>query len=58
MKRKIARFTKAEVRRAVEVAAEIGPDVAVDILPDGTIRLSRPTKGGAESPVEESRLVF
>lgn len=37
MSRRPARCTQAEIRRAV---AEAGPDRAVDILPDGTIRLT------------------
>jgi hypothetical protein len=36
MSRRPLRFTEADLRRAKKVA---GPDMAVEILPDGTIRL-------------------
>ena len=37
MSRSPARFTEADLRRAKKVA---GRDMSVDILPDGTIRLT------------------
>lgn len=39
MSRRPARCTKADIRRALEAAQAAGVDVAVEILPDGTIRL-------------------
>lgn len=39
MSRRAARCTKADIRRALEGAKAAGVDVAVEILPDGTIRL-------------------
>ncbi len=39
MPRRMARCTEVEIRRAWSVARAAGPSVAVDILPDGTIRL-------------------
>lgn len=36
-----ARFTTADLRRAVKVAEEFGPEWVVEILPDGTIRFTR-----------------
>ena len=36
-----ARFTVADLRRATKAAEQAGADWAVDILPDGTIRLVR-----------------
>jgi hypothetical protein len=44
MTRRSARFTQSDLDRALKAAEKAGPDVAVDILPDGTIRLSRPQK--------------
>jgi hypothetical protein len=41
MSRRPARFTEADLKRAWAVAQKYGPDVAVDILPDGTIRLKK-----------------
>jgi len=38
MSRRPARCTEADIRRAVKVALEAG--MAVDILPDGTIRIA------------------
>lgn len=50
MTRRPARFTQADLDRALKAAERAGPDVAVDILPDGTIRLSR-TQKKDEEPV-------
>jgi hypothetical protein len=36
-----ARFTKADLRRAVQIAKEEGPEWFVEILPDGTIRIAQ-----------------
>lgn len=44
MSRRPARFTEADLKRAWSVAQKYGPDVAVDILPDGTIRLKKSTE--------------
>lgn len=41
MSRRAARFTEADLKRAWAVAQKAGPDVAVDILPDGTISLRK-----------------
>jgi hypothetical protein len=41
MGRRHARVTQADLNRAWAVAQKAGPDVAVDILPDGTIRLRK-----------------
>ena len=58
MSRAHARFTQAEITRALKAAEKLGPDVAVDILPDGTIRLTRGGPKPAEPPPEDRRLVF
>lgn len=62
MSRKPARCTLADIRRAWSVARAGGPDVAVDILPDGTIRLHKAaTKGGfeeAQGNGESPRVMF
>ena len=36
-----ARFTAADLRRAAKVAEQMGPDWAVEIDPDGKIRVVR-----------------
>jgi hypothetical protein len=36
-----ARFTVADLRRAIKAAERSGPDWAVEIAPDGTIRIVR-----------------
>lgn len=58
MSRAATRFTQADVVRALKAAEKAGADVAVDILPDGTIRLTRTGKAGAPPPPPERRLVF
>jgi hypothetical protein len=40
MSRRPARFTQADIRRAIAAAAKAGAEMSVDILPDGTIRLT------------------
>lgn len=58
MSRTAARFTQADLARALRAAQKAGPDMAVDILPDGTIRLTRTPSNGPEPPPEDRRLVF
>lgn len=41
MSRRPARCTQADISRALRAAAAISPDTAVEILPDGTIRIGR-----------------
>lgn len=41
MSRRPARCTQADIKRAWAVAQTAGPDVTVDILLDGTIRLRK-----------------
>lgn len=55
MSRRPARCTQADIKRALSVAQKFGPDVAVDILPDGTIRLckSRPAGERLETPADD-----
>ncbi len=36
-----ARFTVADLRRALRAAEQAGPDYAVEVAPDGTIRIVR-----------------
>lgn len=36
-----ARFTTADLRRALRAAEQTGPDYAVEVLKDGTIRIIR-----------------
>lgn len=53
-----ARFTKVDLRRAAEMARELGGDYVVDILPDGTIRIGRAQTDRREKAEDEERLVF
>lgn len=39
MSRRPARFTQADIRRAIAAVEKSGAQLAVEILPDGTIRL-------------------
>jgi hypothetical protein len=50
-----ARFTKADLRRARQIVEEAGPDWAVEIAPDGTIRIVklRLPQITAPDPVED-----
>lgn len=60
MSRYPARFTQAELKRAYAVAQKFGPDAAVEILPDGTIRLVQRSAPPGESgqPDPERVLLF
>lgn len=49
MTRRPIRATRAEIRRAVEAAKEAGVQMAVEILPNGTIRLI-PSQGIGDLP--------
>jgi hypothetical protein len=40
MSRRPARCTQADIKRAIKAAAEAGPNMAVEILTDGTIRIA------------------
>jgi hypothetical protein len=48
MSRRPARCTQADIRRAIEAAKQAGASMAVEILPDGTIRLM--PVGSAQRP--------
>jgi len=45
MSRTAARFTQADLARAVRAAKSVGDDMAVDLRPDGTIRIFRLVEG-------------
>jgi hypothetical protein len=53
-----ARFTQVDLRRAIKTARDLGDDYAVDILPNGTIRISRIRVDHPDKADEEERLVF
>jgi hypothetical protein len=40
MSRRPARCTQADIRRAIKAVEQAGASMAVEILPDGTIRLT------------------
>lgn len=50
MSRRPARFTEADMRRALKVAEKSPTPMAVEILPDGTIRFA-PINPGSALPV-------
>ena len=60
MSRRPARFTQADVRRAVEAAKSAGKDWAVEIAPDGTIRIVRSSHKPEQTPEigQERRIVL
>lgn len=49
MSRRPFRFKETELLRAMRAAQKAGPNWAVDILPDGTIRMA-PARNEALSP--------
>ena len=49
MPRTAARVTQADIARAIREAQQVGAPMAVDILPDGTIRLL-PVAGPVSAP--------
>lgn len=53
MSRGYARFTQADLHRAIKAIAQSGADLAVEILPDGTIRIGR----NRADPVREAAVV-
>ena len=50
MSRRVARFTQADIRRAVEAAKAAGEQWAVEIDPDGTIRIVQVTHKPRQRP--------
>lgn len=52
MPRTSARVTQADIARAIRAAQQVGAPMAVDILPDGTIRLM-PVQGPLPAPAPE-----
>lgn len=60
MSRRPARCTQADIKRAIAAAEQSGKPMAVDILPDGTIRLTpiRPQEARNVPAEEEKVIVF
>jgi hypothetical protein len=54
MTRRAARFTEADVKRAVKAVEAIGSSRVVEVLPDGTIRIV-PNSGTRKPAVLPSR---
>ena len=57
MSRKPARFTEADIRRALSAVAKSGTNTVVEISPNGTIRLV-PAITPKENAPEERRIVL
>ena len=53
MANRLPRFTKEEIKRVALVAKELGDDYAVEIDPDGTLRIVKREKRSHRRPVEE-----
>jgi hypothetical protein len=49
MPRRPARFTQADIARALRAVGQTGARVAVEITPDGTIRIVPAGKGDASA---------
>lgn len=58
MTRTHARFSQVDLQRALRAAAREGIKVSVDILPDGTIRLTPSAETSSAPPEPERRIVF
>jgi len=57
--RRIARCTQAEIRRAMRVAELAEKPMAVEILPDGTIRIVPASQSQQSTPpVSERKIVL
>ena len=41
MSQRSARFTQADIHRAIKAVEQAGADMAIEIMADGTIRISR-----------------
>ena len=54
MPNRSARFTVADLRRAVRAGEQVGPEWFVKVLPDGTIRVPR---GRLRSRLSPTRVV-
>lgn len=58
MGRRPARVTQADLTRAIRAVTQAGADMVVEVLPDGTIRISRPTAhAGGIAPQTPERTV-
>jgi hypothetical protein len=60
MSRRAARFTQVDIRRAIEAAKAAGKDWAVEIAPDGTIRIVQSSPKPQQTPEigQERRIVL
>ncbi len=58
MSRRPARCTQADIQRAIKAAAASEKPMAVEVLPDGTIRITPiPPQGSSTVPGEPKREV-
>ena len=55
MPRTAAKFTQADVARAIRAVQQTGSDMAVELRPDGVIRIFRTTETAKPEPVEAER---
>ena len=56
MSRRPARFTQADIHRALKAAEQAGAQMTLEILPDGTIRLNPAVhNAGVPAPMNPGR---
>lgn len=58
MARRAARFTEIDLRRAIRAVKNEGADMAVEILPDGTIRIVPYVTNKPVEPAEERDIIL
>jgi hypothetical protein len=58
MSRRAARCTQADIHRAIKAVEQAGARMAVEILPDGTIRLSPANQNGPEAIGPKRKIVL
>ena len=59
MGRRPARFTQADLSRAIRAIDQAGADMIVEILPDGTMRIAQAHKSAGDSKAgDHERTVF
>ena len=58
MSRRPARFTQADIARAINAAKQTGVSMAVEIAPDGTIRLTPADKNSLKGVAEQRKIVL
>lgn len=58
MPRSPARATQADIARAIRAAAQVGSKMSIEVLPDGTIRLTPYSEIQPEPPAPARKIVL